>query len=1114
MIFTPLRNIRFWGTLLPTKTLIIMRLIIFLTVVACFQASAGGYAQLVSISRKNVPIETIFKDIKQQTGFSFAYNKSWMDQTNKVTVDVHNVQLRTVLNLCFRDQPFTYEIIDNTISLKQVSLPPAKQPVLEQPAKDPNIEITVTAEDGTPLQGATVTIKDINISGITNAKGQFIHESIPPGTYKAEVTFIGFEKRIIEVTVTTAGGKSFITLKQSLNSLNETVIKGYYTTTKKLNVGDVTTVSGKDIAMQPVSNPLLALQGRVSGLQVVQNTGLPGKSPVVTIRGINSIRQGAGPLYVVDGVPFFVFSSIASFDNPSMLSTGNNYTSPLNSINPQDIESIEILKDADATAIYGTRGANGVILISTKKGKTMSGTRLDVTSYTGIGKATRTIKMLNTQEYLQMRHEAFANDGTTTLPANAYDINGTWDSTRYTDWNKKAFGGSAKYYDVQASLSGGNANTQFIVSGNFHKETTLFPGNFFDQRASVHVGVNHSSTDNRLKANLTAYYSNDNNQLPTGTSNFSTLAPDAPAVYDSAGNLNWQKSTWTNPFNYTKTIGIGITDQLNANANLSYQIVKGLYAKVNLGYSNTVLNQFQAQPITYFDPAKTSSKSNSTSGNNTAKTWIIEPQISYQLDLFGGRLETLVGSSFQQQNQQSSAVKGTQYSNDALIRNIAAATTIQYLGNTYSLYKYTSVFARIGYDWQSKYVINLTGRRDGSSRFGPDRQFANFGSAGAAWIFSNENLIKDHFSLLSFGKIRATYGLTGNDQIGDYQYLNVYNPYTSGTYLGGPTLSPRGLPNPEFGWETTKKAEFGLDLGLLHDRFQISGSYFINRSSNQLINASLPSFTGATGVLENLPATISNKGVELVISTINIRSTNFSWTTSLNLTIPVDDSKIISFPGLANSTYSSTYFIGQSITTSKWLHYTGIDPNTGLYTVEDYDKDGKITYPNDYQKLVAVGKQYYGGIQNNFSYKGWELNFLFQFVGQRNGNNFLAYGPAGAMINVPQYVYDHRWQHPGDKALTQKFTNSNSAAVSAFSYMASSDHAYSSASFVRLKNLSLSYQFPDALKKRMHFTNLRVYIQGQNLLTFTKYLGGDPETQSLAGIPPLKVLTGGIQISL
>ncbi len=1095
------------------KMLLTMKLTAFIVLSVCLQVSARSVAQgIITLSEHNSELETVLQKIHDQVGYEYFFSAQDAKKV-KVTISVKNAPINEVLPKLFEGKDFTYEIVNKIIVVKSkgngIEIENDK---MKEPYQKFEIHGKVTDSLGNPLVGASVQIKGTKKGVQTRQDGTFEIESLDD-VEKLEISFTGYSPQVVDIN-----SRNFITvvLAASTNPLDEVQIIAYGQTTKRLNTGAVTTVKSEDLTSQPVSDPLQALEGRVPGLQIGQSSGLPGKIMSVTLRGQNSIAFRSQPLYIIDGVPFFMAaagSGDLTFDNPNLPAIGGASSSPLDGLNLNDIESIDILKDADATSIYGSRGANGVILITTKKGKPGK-TRVNGSYYTGMGKDPKFYHLLNTLDYLQMRHEAFANDGiaaSSSTYKTAYDINGTWDSTRYTDWQRYFYGGTTIYTDAQASFSGGSQNTQFLINSGFHRETTILPADFNDTKGSVNINLSHRSENNRFSANLSAFYSTDNNYLPK-TSGQNYLSPDAPPIYNPDHSLNWANSTWTNPASYWFQTGKTLTDVLNSKIELGYQLFSFLKLKTLLGYNSALANSKILYPITSYDPAKTTQQSSSSFGANSYKGWIVEPQLSFDRQIAKGQLGILAGTTFQQQTANSTATTGTGYSSDALLNTLAAASTITLNGVSSSLYRYNAFFGRISYNWDNKYLINLSGRRDGSSRFGTNREFANFGSVGAAWIFSNEGFAKAIFPFLSFGKIRGSYGLTGNDQIGNYKYLTTFSPVNGTSYLGVVPLTPTGLPNPEYGWETTKKFEGGLELGFIHDRILFNADYYRNRSSSLLVQYPLPSITGGSSITENFPAVIQNSGLEFTVNTTNIRSKNFAWSTSINFTLPIEQAKLIAYPGLANSTYASTYVIGKPISIYKALHYTGVDRTTGLYTFLDYDKDGTINYPKDAQDLVFTGQQFYGGIGNKFAYKGFSLDIFFQFVEQKNGQNMLGTPAPGSANNIPQYVFNHRWTKPGDNALVQRLYVSNTKASAALTEFRESTGQYSNASYIRLKNVSLSYNFSGSWMSAIHLQSLKAFLQGRNLLTFTHYLGLDPENKGI--VPPLRIITAGVQVSL
>lgn len=960
--------------------------------------------------------------------------------------------------------------------------------------------VTGTVSDATgPLPGVTIYVKGTSSSAVSDENGRY--------TITAAIgdmlvfSFIGFRDSEQVVASPTLD----VVLMEDAAQLQEVVINaGYYSVKDKVRTGSIARITSKDIEDQPVANVLATMQGRMAGVDITQDNGMAGGGFQIRIRGINSLRaDGNEPLYIIDGVPF----SSESIGAPNTSGVFISMTNPLNSINPADISNIEVLKDADATAIYGSRGANGVVLITTKKGKAGK-TSFSAEASTGFAKVARFAELLSTQEYIAMREQAVASDGLTEIPEWANDINGRWDRNRYTDWQKELIGGTAQITDLRASMSGGSASTQFLLSGNYRTETTVMPGDFRYDKGAVHFSANHASQDEKFRLTFSGnYVTQKNNQATTDLSGVAlTLAPNAPALYDSEGNLNWEEGTFENPLAALQSGFLARINSLTANTVLSYNVLPDLQLRGSFGYNEIVNDERRTTPSAVFNPAYgLDSSVSSLNINQTAlRSWIIEPQVNYNLSLGKGVIEALAGATFQNQRTTRLYQTGNGFSSNSLINDLASARSITISRSDETIYKYHAIFARLNYNYDSRYIINITGRRDGSSRFGPGRQFANFGAVGAAWLFSNESWMKD-ITFLSFGKIRGSYGITGNDQIGDYQFLNTYTS-TGIPYQGTNGLEPSRLYNPAFGWETNRKFEVGLETGFYGDRIYLTTAYYINRSSDQLVGIPLPGTTGFTSLNANLDATVENRGLEVTLRTENIRNEAFSWITSFN--ISANRNKLLSFPGLANSPYANTFVIGESVNIRKLYHYTGIDPVSGTYTFEDANGDGALTSLADKNRLVDFAPLYFGGLLNQFNYKGVQLDILLQFAKQERFE-FNA-GAPGTWVNQLQ-GHHTGWQQPGDNATQQVLTlGYNSAAMEAYDRYTASDAAVVDASYIKLKNISLSYDLP---LKQMKNLKCRIFVQGQNLLTFTKYKGTDPEFKFAGQLPPLRVFSSGIQLS-
>jgi len=1120
------------------KISLVMRLTAVLLLVGCLQVSANSIAQTITISEKNAPLDKVFKQIEKQTSYVFFYDDHILQNAKKVDVNMKNASIEQVLQVCLKDTPLNYQIVGNTIIvvLKQKSkgIVDAVQGG-DKGAAFIDVRGRVTNENGEAIAGVTVSVRGTKQATFTNVQGEFFLTNTDKN---AVLVFTGSNVETFEVKV--AGqAEVMVKLTTKVNKLDEVQVIAYGTTTQRLSTGNVTTVKGEDIQKQPISNLLSALEGRVPGLVITQNTGVPGGGITVRIQGQNSLLNGNDPLYVIDGVPFL--SQLPSLGLGGILgssggqaifqaasSTGSN---PLNLINPSDIESVEILKDADATAIYGSRAANGAILITTKKGK-VGQSKIDINLQQGWARVGHKLDLLNTTQYLQMRNEALRNDllipsanpAATSPYKYAPDLM-LWDTTRYTDWQKALIGGTAQYTNINTSISGGTSAIQYFVGGTYHRETTVFPGDFSDQKASVHFSINTTSANQKFRAQFLGNYLIDNNQLPQTdlTSNAVLFEPDAPALYNSNGTLNWAPnsagtSSFNNPIAALRKTYQNKSNNLVSNAILSFKILPGLEIKSSFGYTNIQSNETNAVPLTTIKPeSQTTTSRSAIYGYRSLSSWSIEPQISYQRRISDGKLDVLIGSTILKSNNNGQQINATGFTSDLLLKDVNSAASINNGGTFFTQYRYNAIFGRLNYNWRDKYILNITARRDGSSRFGPESQFHNFGSAGAAWIFSQERLIKKNLTFLTFGKLKASYGTTGNDQIGDYTFLNLYNPTPNigVPYQGLATIYPGGLSNPYLAWEETRKLYIGMDLGFFKDRILINAAYERNRSSNELLRYSLPNITGNSSIALNFPATIQNTSWEFSINTVNVQSGSVSWSTNINLSIP--QNKLISFPNLSASTYATSLIIGQPITIQKAYQFVGVDPATGLYTYRD-SHGNPTTSPNfsiDRTVLINTMPKFYGGIQNSFGYKGFKLDVLFQFIKQVAGNSFMQYTQQFPGIyftgsaNQSTTILD-RWQKPGDFSTVQRYsTVSGSTGL-----VKASTAGYDDASFVRVKNISLSWQLPDAWNKKAHMQNCRVYVQGQNLLTFTKYTGLDPETQSISSLPPLMVMTFGIQIGL
>jgi len=965
--------------------------------------------------------------------------------------------------------------------------------------------LTGIVNDGTtPLSGVTVAQDGSDQMTTTNSSGGFTLQLT--GTNPV-VVFRHPEYQEQKVVV---GDRTtlVVSLTHKEKTIQEVILNaGYYDVKARESTGSIAKVTAKEIENQPVNNVLSAVQGRMAGVSITQGGGTAGGGIDIQIRGQNSLRrEGNMPLYVIDGVP--LGAPVSSQYSTLILPLQS--INPLNAINPDDIESIEILKDADATAIYGSQGANGVILVTTKKGKTgkMS---LTVNSSLALAQPLIGLKMMNTSQYLRMRKAAYVNDGIQTYPATAYDVNGAWSQSTDTDWLRTFIGNTAETTDTRVSASGGNQLTQFAVSAAHNKQSTVFAKDFSYTNNTFSSKFSHRSENSRWRLSLTNLLSQQtNNVINEDITNKATLlAPNAPKLYHPDGSVNWENSTFTNPASGYNASYHNENLQHITSLNSDVELLKGVVFRLNAGLTQFRFEEWSLRPNTIYNPAYITGQSSFYSSASTSSqsqlAYTVEPQLNWTLKKNLHDFTFLAGSTLRGETNKREALTGSAFESNAFIQNIAAAQTKTIVEQTKTEYRYTGFFGRLNYQYDGKYIINLTGRRDGSSRFGPNKRFANFGAVGAAWLFSSENFFKN-LSWLNYGKLRASYGTAGSDNIGDYQYLNSYSVTAQG-YNGVTALDPSRLYNPDYSWEKTTKIEAALEAGILKDRINFTASWYQNRSSNQLVGYQLPATTGFSSVIANLPATVENTGFELQIAAVPLARPNLRWESSMNISFPRN--RLLSFPGLEGSTYANKYVVGQPLTLVKLYQLEGINSATGLYQFTDFNGDGKITAPDDNRIFAHIGVQWFGGWSNRIQAGRFEASLLLQAVKQDSYNYNSSMPLPGGMFNQPVEVLNV-WSPTNPNGAYMPYGTGTAAQNIAQNNFRSSTAVVSDASFIRLKNIQLTYKIP--LRSNL-IREARVYAQGQNVLTWTRYFGMDPEFTVKGYLPQLRTFSLGTQFN-
>ncbi|SEM32485.1 TonB-linked outer membrane protein, SusC/RagA family [bacterium A37T11] len=1075
--------------------------------IGLLQIRAEVHAQQVTIHQHQITLDDAFAEINRQTGYQFLWMPTHLKSDRKVDVQLNEADLNEALDQLLKKLPLDYVVDGKIILIKErIKATPRKSLPADNDVSRPlvitysEIQGKVVDTLGQPLAGASVRVKGYKLSTMTASNGTFKLENVPQNAV-LECSYMGYISREVPVQA-----QVYVVLKPSESPLDVVQVIAYGTTSKRYTTSSVTTVTAEEIEKQPISNVLQALAGKVPGLKSIQQDGLPGGWFDLNIRGTNSLSSGTRPLILIDGIPFSNESTTNRFPGT------NSYDSPLNVLNTFDIQSVDVLKDADATAIYGSRGSNGVILITTKKGRAGK-PQLKAEAYAGVTTATRFMQLLNTQQYLEMRREAYKNDGVEPTVTDAPDLL-LWDTTKYTDWNKEYRTGNGTSKNLQLDYSGGSEKYQFRVAYGYHRETPLYGDvreritgkNTAYDKHSVQLSFSNQSLQDKLRVNVNVGYNFDFSNFAS-SGGMIILPPNAPDPIDKNGELYWlgQGIGQTNPIAPLYESYDAQNKLLNATTTISYEILKGLQVKVNGGYNTLDHDDIRSVPA----KAKMSSEAtgNSNFTYNTVSSWQVEPIVEYKKQIDQGELDVLAGGSWHRSFSEPKTITASDYQDEDYVGTLFGANSVT-VGGSKIDYTYQGIYGRLAYNWQKKWLLNLTARRDGSSRFGPDSRYSNFGALGMAYIFSEEKWLKRTIPALSFGKFRSNYGITGNDNIGNFMFEDLWTNYGSGySYDGSAIVYPIILYNPELRWEKNKKLELATDLGFFNDRLLLTANYYRSLATDQLIGYTLPSQTGFDQIAKNFEATVLNYGWEFELGGNPIRTRSVNWRIDANMSIARN--KLKSFPGMESTYYASQYIIGKPITGTYFYPYLGVDPNTGLYSYPGTSLADRNLFL-DYYGTPTL----YGGITNTLTVKGITLEVFCQYSKQNRQSylSSLTYYP-GYMVNQPAVVMD-RWRQPGDVSEIQKFTAGfNPDATQAFNLRKSSVGDLEDASFLRIKNVSLSYELPKSWLKKSGISSARIYFEGQNIGVITGYKGMDPESAGL-GNPLNRVFTGGLSLTL
>lgn len=974
-------------------------------------------------------------------------------------------------------------------------------PVLSMSVKPKTFVLWVKDEAGEPLPG--VTAQNLNSGQIaiadTTGRVEFEYNAFPVKVFLTHVSMRPSLSIILR-------DNSVIALANDPQSLDIAMIS--YLSSKRTIAADASYATAEALVGSydcPACRvPALStatvqtmLEGLVPGSLVTETSGIPGSSSNLTIRGQASIFNGADPLYVIDGIPAAAGNLSASY---IQYGSAAGSLSPWSFIAPSDIERIEVLRDADATARYGSRGANGVILITTRHWKA-GAPRLDVTLSTGVSDVTRQPAFLNTREYLALRREALYNSGLTVNDSNAPDLT-LLDTSRNAAWGKWLLGRRAPLADAALAFSDGDRKNNYTVGMNYFTESMPFPTQPDHDRITLNFNYNHLSADRRWRLQIGGLSGRDANHqfMLCDPTIFQTLAPDAPPPLKPSGQLNFAPEyLYFNPLSTIRQPYEATSANYLLNMVSSYTIAPHLFFKTTAGLNHISTQEFGAMPLSSQDPA-TNPLAMGYFASTLFNSSLLEPELEYTRKI--GKLQTrwAGGVSLQHLTENADASVDTGYTSDIALLHHQHATPIDISSQAMND-AYTAFFGNLNSNWNDTYILDLTTRREGSNQFSADRRFGNFRSIAAAWIFSSGGLLQKLFPYFSYGKIKVSEGVTGNNQLGDRALQNL-----TGSSL--PRFQPIPGPDPAnlpgTGWEKTYKTELSLDLGFLRDRILFNATFYRHRSDN-LLQMGLA------------PAVLENSGYELSLSASLADKHSFGWDIAVNWSIP--QGKLASFPQLNASMYADRLVVGQSINVLRGYVYTGVNRQSGLYSFADLNHDGKIT-PADQKVLGKFDVTGFGGFENTIRWKQFQFQVLID-ARIATGVNYMAdvffNNPPGSLdaglsSNVPKVFLDH-WRHPGDEATYQKVTAAPDAAVdSAQQLYLNSSALFANTSFLRLRKLSLGYSLPPFKALAMHVRSLTFYIDGQNLLVLSPYKA-DVEIQSLTRMPTTRTIETGIRLS-
>lgn len=1133
------------------KFLLIMKLTFVLLITAFLQVTFAASAQNVSLKEKSASIYMIFDKISKQTGYDFVYVNQILTNTKEVTINVKNEPLEQVLEKIFEGQELQYTIRNKTVIVQH-----KKGTILDKLLFYINsIDVygKVVDENGNPLAGASVKVNGKKQVSTTDLNGDFTLKNVDE-TATVTISYIGYVSKEVKVAA-----KMGIVRMQSDNSkLEDVVVVGYGTTKRKDLTGSVASVNINEVKDAPFMSIDQALAGKAAGVQVTQGDGSPGGVARIKIRGGTSILGGNDPLYIIDGVQVTVqnryIQNQSEISNPlsgsdnGANSVSSSFARGLNSLgglNINDIESIDILKDASSTAIYGSKAANGVIIINTKKGKYDQKPTIEVNYYTGISSA-RKEKLLDADQYKMIMTEAarnLVNSPPPQFPRGPFDPTAVsilntpnYLGTANTDWLDLVLR-TGVTQNADFSVRGGGKGSRYYTSLSYTNNQGVIKGTDFS-RVSGKVNLDNNITD-KLRTITNIDYGFTTNNITNGAYTQALLAPPTFAPYNADGSINAFNGTQLggnpsmglqNPLALINGINRGKNASLLGSVAVEYDIMKGLkfrsVASVNYNsYHQRSYTPSNALIVTDNSGAAPSNNGIGSQGQTESTSLFLENTVSYNKEFNeNNRLDIVVGTTWQKDNSNTFQATGQGFPDDYVLNDLGSAAVtlpnVAYASQSSML----SFYARANYAFKDRYLVTITGRSDASSKFPASNRTGYFPSAGLGWRLSQENFLKD-VKWLDDLKLRASAGYTGTQNIGDHMFRTLYTPTT---YNGTNALVPSQLGNNTIKWESTLQKDAGINFSLFKSRIVGEVGVYEKKTTGLLFNQSLQPSSSYGSVYANL-ASIRNRGLEIDLRGDYIRHKSFSWSGAINVSfnrsLVTNINTDFSDPNVSGAYLGNTIIReGYPIGMYYGAQFKGIIQNAAQlaaykkeYSLNPFispymnigDPMYQITQPGGYASTSLIlgnaEPKFYGGYTNTLNYKNFSLVSLFSFT---YGGKILYLADiqnqkVTDLGNKNLRILD-RWTPDNPDADRPRLIYGQNGQIGT-----SSNNIYNG-SYIKLKSVTLSYNFPKTFMDRMKLQTASIYFSATNLFTITKYPGPDPEVSN----DPYSLINGSSDSSM